>query len=132
MRKHPESPCNNSCGAVALAVFTPMEPAYFLRYGNYRGAKFRGMHDDKIIEALRTCSVDHRVEVVYGRRVRLRDALPVEGRGIALVRRGWREFHALAFDGKMVYDNSGQQWRWVYDDFWGRRLVRKIIHLRGV
>jgi len=62
-------------------------------------------------------------EVDIDRKLKLMDALPLSGRGLAWVwemgargRRNGRSTHMLAYDGKLVLDQNDRRLRWVYDD----------------
>lgn len=136
MRHRPIYPptLRNGCAPVAIAAFTGDDPMKYTRYGTLikRGrtaGRFSGMTDFELFWAIK--SEHPRLEPSVLNcpmpRTKLAAGLPFDKHGIVLVKRG-RHYHALAFDGKMVYDTwSGGRWMWSYDSFWAKATIRKFF-----
>jgi hypothetical protein len=131
MKRHrPPHTVRNGCGLLAVAAWTGADPATYVplvlrRQGK---SKFRGTRtsDEQILLNKEGIPTDVKITD----RKRLCSYLPLNGCGVIDVRMG-HHYHALAYDGKMVYDvNTKDRWMWVYDHPWANSFVRMDIRIK--
>jgi hypothetical protein len=140
MRYRPLLTITNGCAPLALAATYGGETLEHAPLRNYLVGEFQGMNDNEIMAAMMmrgevTLFVRHRL----AEKITVADALPTEGRGIVTCsfkksliwkrQPGWLH-HAVAFEGKLMYDdNSDGRWQWAYDHVVGQLAYCRAIFM---
>lgn len=131
MRLRPQAnEMRNGCAPLAIAAVAGGDQLRHAQHGSWRngpwGKRFTGMTPIAQEAALRAAGKPVVRSVRPWPRPRLDRGLPLVGKGVASIGAGSRA-HAVAFDGKMVYDSrTGGRWMWAYDHPMARYKIRQL------